>query len=150
MAPRVRLVAVFLFALAVVPLAAVTACGSGGNSSSPCDVVSKMDSMEIQIAGPEVHGCDTAAHKTVSGLTTLGLVGAPPQASPLFPALQYGAPAPTDAPVCTVITRDETWGFYDDGGSNVAAFLCNKMLKDPAVLRVLNTFTGSPVHVGSQ
>ena len=36
------------------------------------------------------------------------------------------------------------------GGSNVAAYLCNKMLKEPFVLRVLDTFTGSAVHVGSQ
>jgi hypothetical protein len=144
MAPRVKLVAVFLLALVVAP-AVATACGSRGNSSSPCDVVSKMDSMEIQIIGPEVHGCDAAAHKTVSGLTILGLIGA----SPNFPPLQYGASAPTGTPVCTVASRDQTWDFYNHGGSDVASSVC-KVLNEPAMLRVLGTFTGSAVHVESQ
>lgn len=141
MTPRVKLLAVFLLAL-VVPVAVVTAGCSGGNSSSPCDVVSKMDSMEIQVTGPEVHGCDTAAHKTVSGLTVLGLLST----APGFPPLQYGAPAPTGTPVCTVTSRDQTWGFYDHGGSDFAASLC-KALNQPFMLRGLGTFTGGAVHV---
>jgi hypothetical protein len=141
MAPRVKLLAVFLIAL-VVPVAVVTVGCSGEDSSSPCDVVSKMDSMEIKITGSAVHGCDTAAHKTVSGLTVLGLLST----APGFPPLQYGAPAPTGTPVCTVTSRDQTWGFYDYGGSDFAVSLC-KTLNQPAMLRILGTFTGSVVHV---
>jgi hypothetical protein len=143
MAPRVKLLTGFLLAL-VVSLAVVTACSSAGNSSSPCDVVSKMDSMEMQITGPEVHGCDAAAHKTVSGLTYLGLLSA----SPGFP-LQYGASAPTGTPVCTATSRDQAWGFYDHGGSDFAARLCQS-LNQPSMLRALGTFTGSAVHVANK
>ena len=50
MAPGVKLLAALLLGMLVTPF--VTACGSPGDSSSPCDIVSRLDHAEIKITGP--------------------------------------------------------------------------------------------------
>ena len=118
-----KLLAALLFGMLVAP--AVTACGSSGDLSSPCDVVSKMDQEEVKIAGPNVDGCGTALHKQVSTWEFLGF----------GMAWQYGAPAPTGTPVCTVTSGNQTWSFYDAGGKGLASTDC-QLLKTKAGLHL--------------
>lgn len=112
MAPGVRLLAALLLGMLVVP--AVTACGSSG---SPCDIVSRMNGVEIKITGPNVNGCG-GLHKQVSTWQYFGL----------GISWQYGAPAPTGAPACTVTSGDQTWSFYGVGSEGGASFDC-RMVK---------------------
>jgi hypothetical protein len=112
MAPGVKLLlAALLLGMLVAP--AVTACSSSGDPGSPCDLES-MGVEELKISGPNVDGCDAELHKQVSDWEFFGL----------GMAWQYGAPAPTGAPVCTVTSGEQTWSFYDVGGKDAASTDC--------------------------
>jgi hypothetical protein len=123
MASGVKLLAVLLLGILVTPF--VTACGSSGDSSNPCDIVSRLDHAEIKITGPKMDGCGTEVRKEVRAWEFLGL----------GTDWQYGAPAPTGTPVCTVTSGEQTWGFYDAGGGGAAGAFC-QMLKTRAGLHL--------------
>jgi hypothetical protein len=121
MTPGVKLFAALLLGMLVA--SAVTACGSSGDRNSACYVLTPLLAAEIKITGPNVDGCSTEIHKEVSAWEFLGLVAADPH----FP-LQYGAPAPTSAPVCTVVSREQTFAFYNADGKGAASYC--KLLKN--------------------
>ena len=59
-------------------------------------------------------GCSAALHKQVSTWEFLGF----------GIAWQYGAPAPSGTPVCTITSREQTWSFYEAGGKGTASTDC--------------------------
>jgi hypothetical protein len=130
MASGVKLLAVLLLGILVTPF--VTACGSSGDSSNPCDIVSRLDHAEIKITGPKMDGCGTEVRKEVRAWEFLGL----------GTDWQYGAPAPTGTPVCTVTSGEQTWGFYDAGGGGAAGAFC-QMLKTRAGLHLWQEGSGT-------
>jgi hypothetical protein len=119
-----RLLSALLLAVLVAP--AVIACGSSGDSGSSCTIADKPETEEITISGPHADGCGAATHKEVSAWQFLGF----------GMSWQYGAPAPSSAPVCTVTGDDQTWKFYGVNGEGGDATIDCRFLKTKEGLHV--------------